>query len=81
MTLAQVIATSAFVLAGKYLGLLQVDEMVWDKIKPYLIYVAAFTLGVMANMKVCVPNSLSRNPLARPRPTHPALPCLVPCLR
>jgi len=54
VTLAQVIATSAFVLAGKYLGLLQVDEMVWDKIKPYLIYVAAFTLGVMANMKALV---------------------------
>ena len=48
----QVIATSMFVLGGKYLGLLQVDDMVWEKIKPYLIYVAAFTLGVMANMKV-----------------------------
>ena len=28
--------------------------MVWEKIRPYLIYVAAFTLGVMANMKALV---------------------------
>lgn len=50
VVIIQLVATSTFVLVGKASGLLVVDSLEWKFIKPYLIYIVAFTLGVYTNM-------------------------------
>ena len=32
-------------------ALLKVDDFEWDKVKPYLLYLLGFSLGVFGNMK------------------------------
>ena len=52
VTLCQFSATAGTVLAGSKLGLLVTDPHDWNKIKHFVVYVVAFSLGTWSNMKV-----------------------------
>jgi drug/metabolite transporter (DMT)-like permease len=47
----QLAATIAFIYAAKYCSNLDVDDLKWKYILPYLYYIVAFALGVYCNMK------------------------------
>ena len=52
VTLSQFAVTAGTVLAGRQLGVLQLDPHDWNKIKHFVVYVFAFSLGTWSNMKV-----------------------------
>jgi drug/metabolite transporter (DMT)-like permease len=47
----QLIVTLAFIYAARLSQLLTVDELRWKYVKPYSIYIIAFSLGVYSNMR------------------------------
>ena len=47
----QLATCSAFVLALKAAGVLAVDTLQWEKVRPYLIYVVAFSASIYCNMR------------------------------
>merc|ERR1711871_1826744 len=47
----QLITCSIFVLALKFGGFADVDNLVWVKVKPYLYYTVAFAAGCWSNMR------------------------------
>ena len=52
VTLCQFAVTAGTVLVGSKLGLLVIDPHDWNKIKHFVLYVVAFSLGTWSNMKV-----------------------------
>ena len=52
VTLCQFAVTAGTVLVGSTLGLLVIDPHDWNKIKHFVLYVVAFSLGTWSNMKV-----------------------------
>ena len=51
VVVVQLLATLLFIYGAKYSGKLQVDNLVWEYVLPYLYYIVAFALGVYCNMK------------------------------
>ena len=47
----QLLVTLLFIYSAKFSKILPVDELRWRYIKPYSIYIVAFSLGVYANMR------------------------------
>lgn len=47
----QLSATILFILGAKHSGQLQVDDLEWKFVVPYLYYIVAFALGVYCNMR------------------------------
>ncbi|GKY95369.1 hypothetical protein MPSEU_000498600 [Mayamaea pseudoterrestris] len=47
----QLVMTLIFIYSAKYTQLLSVDELKWRHVKPYCIYIVAFSIGVYANMR------------------------------
>jgi drug/metabolite transporter (DMT)-like permease len=47
----QLVATLFFIYTAKSTRLLAVDELRWKYVKPYMVYIIAFSLGVYSNMK------------------------------
>lgn len=47
----QLVATLVFIYTVKYTKLLKVDDLVWEYVKPYLLYIFFFAVGVYCNMK------------------------------
>ena len=87
VTLAQFVATAAFVCGGWACGCVTLDTARWQRLKHFVVYVLAFSAGTWANMKVlmaanvetvivfrsCAPRlSLPRRP-ASPRHAAPPL--------
>jgi len=54
----QLLATTLFIVAGKALGL-PVDAVEWKHIRPWLVYVFAFCLGVYTNMSALSVSNVS----------------------
>ena len=52
VTVSQFAATAVVVLAGRRLGMLQLDAHDWGVIKYFVVYVTAFSAGTWSNMKV-----------------------------
>ena len=52
VTLCQFAVTATTVLVGRQLGLLVIDPHDWNKIKHFVVYVFAFSMGTWSNMKV-----------------------------
>jgi len=52
VTLCQFAVTAGTVLVGRQLGLLVIDPHDWNKIKHFVVYVLAFSMGTWSNMKV-----------------------------
>jgi len=48
--LIQLLASIFLVYGGNFFGVMPIDEMKWDFLKPYLIYTVAFSTGVYTNM-------------------------------
>lgn len=57
----QLLATTAFVLLGKTVGL-PVDKLEWKHIRPWLVYVFAFVLGVYTNMSALAVSNVRSPP-------------------
>jgi len=51
VTLVQLIFCSVFLTFLKYSGTAKVDDLSWEKTKPYIVYVAGFTGAVYCNMR------------------------------
>ena len=47
----QLVAALCFIFGAKYFGFLNVDEIRWKYVVPYLYYIIAFSMGVYCNMK------------------------------
>ena len=52
VTLAQFVATAAFVCGGWACGCVTLDTARWQRLKHFVVYVLAFSAGTWANMKV-----------------------------
>jgi len=46
----QLVSTTVFVLGIKFAGV-KVDDIEWDKVRPYALYILAFVAAIFANMK------------------------------
>lgn len=51
VTVVQLVSCAALVKCMGYFGMVKVDEVVWFKVKPYLIYCCTFALGIYASMR------------------------------
>ena len=47
----QLVAALGFIVTAKRTGKLQVDDLKWEFVKPYLYYIVAFAMGVYCNMR------------------------------
>lgn len=47
----QLAACVAIIYGAQFLGYLQVDPFVWAHVKPYLLYIGFFSVGVYCNMR------------------------------
>jgi len=52
LTVCQFTSASTFVYTCKLLGILEMDDFEWSKVKYFVLYVLAFSLGTWTNMKV-----------------------------
>lgn len=48
--LVQLLASIFLVYGGNFFGVMPIDEMKWEFLKPYLVYTVAFSTGVYTNM-------------------------------
>jgi drug/metabolite transporter (DMT)-like permease len=71
----QLIATVIFIYTCKLTNILQVDDIEWKYVKPYLYYIVAFSVGVYCNMK-----SLSISNVETVIVFRAASPCVVAIL-
>ena len=51
LSFIQIIVAAAIVLALKYSGTQKVDDLEWNKIKSYAVYILAFVAAIYCNMK------------------------------
>jgi hypothetical protein len=47
----QLVFSILFIYTVKHFKVLQVDELQWEYVVPYLYYIVLFSLGVLCNMK------------------------------
>ena len=47
----QLMVCITFIYTARYSGLMKVDDIKWEYVKPYLLYVGFFSLGTYANMR------------------------------
>lgn len=52
----QLLSSVFLIYGGNFFGVMSIDEMKWEFIRPYLIYTVAFSTGVYTNMQ-CLNNS------------------------
>ena len=52
VTLVQFVATAAFVGAGWVCGAIELDATRWQRLRHFVVYVCAFSMGTWANMRV-----------------------------
>jgi len=54
--LIQLLASIFLVYGGNFFGIMPIDEMKWEFLRPYLVYTVAFSTGVFTNM-MCLSQS------------------------
>lgn len=47
----QLVAALGFIVTAKRFGTIDVDDLQWEYVKPYLYYIVAFAMGVYCNMR------------------------------
>eukprot|EP00667_Euglena_gracilis_P013646 EG_transcript_14081 len=58
ITILQLAFCAGLVAVLKVAGKVEVDDFQWDKVRPYLFYLAAFSLAVVADMKVLTASNI-----------------------